>query len=62
MKNVSEILDFFKANNCEVTIFDGKYTTFDIWSNVSNRYILQDANEMQLNDFYQSVSKLTNKK
>ena len=51
MRETIEALDFFRANNCEVTIWD---TTFDIWSNVSKRYILQNANEIQLINFYKT--------
>lgn len=55
MEEISEILDFFREKGCEVTVYDGKRTTFDIWSNISKRYLLQDANEKQVRNFYESV-------
>lgn len=55
MDGTSKILDFFRDNYCEVTIYDGKRTTFDIWSNISKRYLLQDANEKQLRNYYECV-------
>ena len=53
-----QILDFFRANDCEIEMF-GTTTriTFDIWSNVSKRWILQDANETMLKNFYESLNK-----
>lgn len=54
-KKVLEAIDFFKKNNCKVEIFGFNYVTFDIWSNISKRWILQDANEAQLIDFYNKV-------
>ena len=52
---VIEVIDFFKKNNCKVEILGFNYVTFDIWSNISNRWILQDANEAQLINFYNKV-------
>lgn len=57
MKTVIEIIEFLEINNCEVSMEMGKYFTYDIWSNVSNRYLLQNANETQLINFYKEVSK-----
>jgi hypothetical protein len=57
MKTTIEILEFFKINNCEVSFEAGKYFIFNIWSNVTKRYILQNANETQLRNFYERVSK-----
>lgn len=55
MEEIREILDFFREDDCEVTVYDGKRTTFDIWSNISKRYLLQDANEKQVRNFYELV-------
>lgn len=54
MEQTIKAINFFCANDCEVTTYDGKQTTFDVWSNISNRYILQDANEIQFINFYES--------
>lgn len=56
MEQTIEALNFFRASDCEVTIYDGIRTTFDVWSNVSNKYILQDANEVQFINFYKSLN------
>jgi hypothetical protein len=55
MEQLIEILEFFRNNNCEVEIYDCTYVTYDIWSNISNRWILQNANEAQLIGFYNKV-------
>lgn len=57
MATISEILDFFRKNNCDVTVEIGRNITFDIWSNVLNRYIIRDANDVQLRNFYENVFK-----
>jgi hypothetical protein len=45
------------ANDCEIEMFDTtKRVTFDIWSNVSKRWILRDANETMLKNFYESLN------
>lgn len=48
---LSEILDFFRNNDCEVEIFFLP-DRFFIWSKISKRYLLQDATEQQVINFY----------
>ena len=58
MKKVSEILDFFRLNNCEVGYYEGSKSRLDlftIWSTISKRYIFE-GNEYQLRDFYNKVN------
>lgn len=51
---VSEILDFFRDNNCEVEVFFLP-DRFFIWSKTSKMYLLQDATEQQLINFYKTI-------
>jgi hypothetical protein len=47
------ILDFFEENNCEINMYlVGCYLNFDIYSNVSKKWILSDANDFMLKEFY----------
>ena len=59
MISIKQILDFFVANNCQIEIEYGSkmITLFNIWSNVSKRWILQNANEAQLRNFYKNIIK-----
>jgi hypothetical protein len=50
---IKNIIDFFEANNCIVEFEpSSKGFIYDIWSKISKRWILQDANETQLINFY----------
>jgi hypothetical protein len=47
------ILDFFEENNCEISMYlIGCYLNFDIYSKVSETWILSDANDFMLKEFY----------
>jgi len=53
---IIEIINFFEANDCEVE-FDTipKGFRFDVWSKISKRWILENANETQFRNFYDKV-------
>ena len=47
------ILDFFEENNCKINMYlIGCYMHFDIYSNDQLIWILTDANEFMLKEFY----------
>ena len=50
----SEILDFFRQNNCKVDVYENRVGEwlYSIFSNVSKKWILTDANEIMLKGFY----------
>jgi hypothetical protein len=55
---IRKILDWFEKNNCEVQMFENRGNfIFDIWSNTFQQWILRDANEFQLKQFYRKVKK-----
>lgn len=56
MKKLSEILDFFRANECEVEVWENRNNfIFTIWCEVRKREIF-DGNEYQLRNFYHQIT------
>lgn len=57
-KAIAEAMKFFRDNDCDVTPYEPRcgIIYFDVWSNVSKRYVLQDANEYQFLQFYKSFN------
>lgn len=55
-KKLIQALDFFRENSCEVKMYEenGKYL-IDIWSETHKKYIIQDANEFQILQFYNKL-------
>jgi len=56
-EKILEALEFFRKNECKVDIYDRHSTSlFSIWSNVEKRWIIDDANEYQLIEFYNKIT------
>lgn len=62
MKKVSEILNFFRLNNCEVHYYEASNTQIELFiicSNISKQCIFE-GNEYQLIEFYKKVNNINN--
>jgi hypothetical protein len=58
MKKLSEILDFFRANQCDVKIYENSNSIiFSLWCEVRKREIF-DGNEYQLRNFYNQLNNI----
>jgi protease II len=51
---LTEVINFFRDNNCTIDIYENKNNDFyfNLYNKESERWILTDANEFMLREFY----------